>query len=105
MVSGAKEVNKVMFPHENTAYIFNLLHNAQAFLRKRVRISPWTMRYTAWKKLFFKRIKTIRLAILFPHTNVVLLSNAKEKMRITYKEYQGILTYNIGNVSIIGNDF
>ncbi|MBV5277802.1 MAG: 3'-to-5' oligoribonuclease B, partial [Campylobacteraceae bacterium] len=27
------------------------------------------------------------------------------KMQITYKDYKGILTYNIGNVSVIGNDF
>ncbi len=26
-------------------------------------------------------------------------------MTIKYKSYQGILTYNIGNVSVIGNDF
>jgi oligoribonuclease NrnB/cAMP/cGMP phosphodiesterase (DHH superfamily) len=26
-------------------------------------------------------------------------------MLISYKQYKGILTYNIGNVSVIGNDF
>lgn len=105
MVSGAKEVNKVMFPHENTAYIFNLLHNAQTFFTQESAHIALDDAVHGLKKAFFQTDKNDTLSNLVSAYNVVLLTNAKEKMRITYKEYQGILTYNIGNVSIIGNDF
>lgn len=34
-----------------------------------------------------------------------MLTKNRDKMSIKYGDYKGILTYNIGNVSIIGNDF
>lgn len=49
--------------------------------------------------------KNDTLSNLISAYNVVLLSQHKTQMQIYYKEYKGILTYNIGSVSIIGNDF
>ena len=34
-----------------------------------------------------------------------MLTQNRDKMSIKYENFLGILTYNIGNVSIIGNDF
>jgi oligoribonuclease NrnB/cAMP/cGMP phosphodiesterase (DHH superfamily) len=57
------------------------------------------------KKKFFIGNTDDTLSNLVSTYNVNALSKNKEKMTIMYQDYKGILTYNIGNVSIIGNDF
>lgn len=105
LVSGAKEVNKIMFPNENTAYIFSLLEQAQAYFTCKDAPIVLDDQTHSLKKSFFLREKNDTLSNLVSTYNVSLLSQNKERMKIMYKEYKGILTYNIGNVSVIGNDF
>ncbi len=105
LVSGAKEVNKVMFPNENSAYIFSLLHDAQTYFTCNDAPIALDDALHQIKKKFFKVADNNTLSNLVSSYNVKLLTNAKDKMLIHYKHYQGILTYNIGNVSVIGNDF
>ena len=105
LVSGAKEVNKIMFPTENTQYIFSLLEKAQTYFNvphPHIVLDDHTH---SIKKSFFQTQKDDTLSNLVSAYNVKLLSDNKEAMQIFYKNYKGILTYNIGNVSIIGNDF
>ena len=105
LVSSAKEVNKVMFPQENTKYIFALLQEAQKFFTCKDAHIVLDENLHTLKKQFFKSDVDNTLSNLISKYNVALLSKNKDKMQIMYKEYKGILTYNIGNVSIIGNDF
>ncbi len=105
LVSGAKEVNKVMFPEENTQYIFSLLHQAQEYFSCQEAHIALDDAIHSMKKTFFISKKNDTLSNLVSAYNVILLTQNKEKMQISYKEYKGILTYNIGNVSVIGNDF
>jgi len=105
MVSGAREVNKIMFPKENTDYIFSLLHQAQTYFTCKDAPIALDDAMHGIKKAFFRTTHNNTLSNLVSAYNVILLSNNKERMQINYKEYKGILTYNIGNVSIIGNDF
>ena len=53
----------------------------------------------------FIKDKNDTLSNLVSAHNVDLLTQNKKLMQINYDEFKGILTYNIGNVSIIGNDF
>jgi len=105
MVSGAKEVNKIMFPKENTAYIFSLLQQAQTYFTCKEAHIALDDAIHGIKKAFFTTTCNNTLSNLVSAYNVILLTNNKERMQINYKDYKGILTYNIGNVSIIGNDF
>lgn len=105
LVSGAKEVNKVMFPMENSAYIFNLLSNAQNYFTCNEAPIALDDATHQLKKSFFLTTHNETLSNLVSEFNVKLLTQNRDKMMITYKQYKGILTYNIGNVSVIGNDF
>ena len=105
MVSGAKEINKIMFPKENTAYIFSLLQQAQMYFTCKEAHIALDDAIHGIKKAFFTTTCNNTLSNLVSAYNVILLTNNKERMQINYKDYKGILTYNIGNVSIIGNDF
>lgn len=105
LVSGAKEVNKVMFPSVNSSYIFSLLEQAQTFFTCKDPHIALDDHTHEMKKNFFKKEQNNTLTNLVSAYNVTLLSQFKNSMTIMYKEYKGILTYNIGNVSVIGNDF
>lgn len=105
LVSGAKEVNKVMFPTENSAYIFNLLSHAQNYFTCNDAPIALDDATHQLKKSFFLTTHNDTLSNLVSEFNVKLLTKNRDKMMITYKHYKGILTYNIGNVSVIGNDF
>jgi len=105
MVSGAREVNKVMFPENNSQYIFSLLTKAQEYFACEDAHIALDDALHNIKKQFFTTTTNNTLSNLVSAYNVILLTQNRDKMQITYKEYKGILTYNIGNVSVIGNDF
>ena len=105
LVSGAREVNKIMFPKENSKYIFSLLSKAQEYFSHKDAHIALDDAIHGIKKAFFTTANNNTLSNLVSNYNVILLTKNKEKMQISYKEYKGILTYNIGNVSVIGNDF
>jgi len=105
LVSGAREVNKIMFPDENSAYIFSLLSDAQAYFTCNDAPIVLDDATHQLKKKFFLKSKNDTLSNLVSAYNVTLLTQNRDKMLIHYKHYKGILTYNIGNVSVIGNDF
>ena len=105
MVSGAREVNKVMFPDENSHYIFSLLNQAQEYFTCKDAHIVLDDALHGIKKTFFTTKTNNTLSNLVSAYNVILLTKNRDRMQISYKDYKGILTYNIGNVSVIGNDF
>lgn len=105
LVSGAKEVNKIMFPEENSKYVFSLLTQAQEYFACKEAHIALDDAIHGIKKAFFTTSTNNTLSNLVSAYNVILLTQNRDKMQISYKEYKGILTYNIGNVSVIGNDF
>lgn len=105
LVSNAKEVNRIMFPKENSEYLFELLSKIQPIFHEENPQIKLDDAIHFIKKDFFKKDDDDTLSNLVSKFNVELLSKKKEMMSIHYEGYKGILTYNIGNVSIIGNDF
>ncbi|MBE0492070.1 MAG: 3'-to-5' oligoribonuclease B [Sulfurospirillum sp.] len=105
-ISGARELNRIMFPLENSNYILTLLENAQPLFdepKPHIRLDENIHKL---KKSFFRgNLEDDTLDNFISRYNVKLLSQNKNKMQIEYDGHKGILTYNIGNVSIIGNDF
>ena len=105
LISGAKEINRIMFSKENSEYMFSILKNIQPyFFDKNPHIALDTATHSI-KKAFFKTTKDDTLSNLVSAYNVDMLSKNRDKMTINYGNFKGILTYNIGNVSVIGNDF
>ena len=107
LVSSAKEINRVLFAKENSSYIFHILKNAQNFFSCKNPHIELDNNLHQIKKSFFKNDKANddTLDNLVSKYIVNLLGSKKEQMSISYDNFKGILTYNIGNVSVVGNDF
>ena len=105
LVANAKEINKVMFEAENNLYMDHILKEASKFFNEKNDYIGLDMQVHAIKKSFFKEDKDDTLSNLISNYVVKKLSENKEKFSISYKDHKGILTYNVGNVSVIGNDF
>lgn len=105
MISGAKEINRVMFSEQNIAYMFFLLEKAQQFISKEKANIALEDAVHFLKKEFFQSDKIDTLGNILSAFVVKLLSDNKDKFVIYYQGHKGILTYSIGNTSVIGNDF
>lgn len=105
LVSGAREINRVMFPSENSYYMFDLLTKIQPSFKADNAHIVLDENIHKIKKEILRDAKDDTLNNLISKYNVKLLTKNRDKMTIKYKNYKGILTYNIGNVSVIGNDF
>jgi len=105
LVSGAKEINRIMFPKENSRYIFDLLSKIQPYFEVKNPHIVLDENIHKIKKEIFKQDRNDTLNNLISKQNVNMLTKNRDKMQIKYENHKGILTYNIGNVSVIGNDF
>ncbi len=105
IVSGAREVNRMLFTKENSDYIFYLLESAKAYIDKPAPHIQLDDAIHGIKKRFFLREKDNTLENLVSHYVVEMLTQKRDVLSVYYENYKGILTYSIGNVSIIGNDF
>jgi len=108
MISGAREVNRVVFANEDRAYKFRLIKEAQEILNNTtLEDAPIALddKLHFIKKDFFKKEKNDTKDNLVATYITDILSASKETMSIFYKGYKGILTYSTGNTSLIGNNF
>ena len=105
MISSAKEINRVLFRQQNINYMFFLLKNACKFIGQKNANIGLEDNLHFLKKDFFKGEKEDTLGNLISNFIVKLLGENKERLSLFYEDYKGLLTYNIGNVSVIGNDF
>ncbi len=108
MISGAKEINRVLFPDEDREYKLTLIDLAKKVLDKfDLKDAPIILDDSLHsnKKDFFISEKNDTKDNLVAEYMTKLLSKNKDKMTINYGSYKGILGYNIGNTSLIGNAF
>ena len=105
MISGAREINRVLFCEQNTQYMFFLLQKAMNFVGEDFGNVALDDALHGFKKEFFGKNERDTLGNLIARYMVRLLSEHKERFSIDYAGHRGILTYNIGNTSVIGNDF
>lgn len=105
MISSAKELNRTMFTKDNNAYMFYLLDRARDFIHKEKPHIALEDSLHGIKKDFFKEDEDNTLGNLLAHFVVKKLSEDKERFTIVYEGHKGLLTSNIGNTSVIGNDF
>ena len=108
MISGAREVNRVVFAKEDNEYKFALIDAAKEILNSTpLEEAPIELdeRLHFIKKNFFKVDKNDTKDNLIAKYITKILTKNKEAMSVTYKGYKGILTANTGNTSLIGNNF
>lgn len=105
MVATAKEINRVMFSEQNTQFIFYLLTQARTFIDKDKAHIALDDALHFLKKEFFKKDENNTLGNLVSNYVVQKLSENKERFSIEFEGFKGLLSYNIGNTSVIGNDF
>jgi len=104
-VMSAKELNRVMFSDESFSYITYLLKEGSKEIGKdKAQIVLDDILHKI-KKDFFIKDENDTLENLVSEYVVELLIKNKNNMTIYIDGYKGILTYNIGNTSIIGNSF
>lgn len=105
MVSSAKEINRIMFANENIEYMFYLFDKSRNFINERDSHIKLEDALHFIKKDFFAKDRNDTLSNLISNYIVEKLSIKKDDFCVFYKDKKGILTSNIGNTSVIGNDF
>jgi len=105
MISGAREINRILFPDEDRAFKLFMIEAA----RERILMHEAPIQLDddlhQIKKAFFKQKINDTKDNLVAFYVTDLLTKDKERLTIYYKGYKGILGYNVGNTSIIGNTF
>lgn len=105
LIASSKELNRVMFAEQNHKYMFFLMQEARKYFKleePHIALEDATHKI---KKDFFKSNKNDTLCNLISKYIVKILSDNKDKYTVFYKDKKGLLVYDVGNVSVIGNDF
>lgn len=104
-IASGKEINKVLFNDEHIEYFFYLMRRFMDFVGQSDAHIALDNALHGIKKDFFKADKDDTLSNLISAYLVRLLSQNKERMSIRYRGHLGLLSSNIGNVSVVANDF
>ncbi len=105
MISGAKEINRVMFPAQDRAFKFSLIEAGRARIDAVDAPILLDDELHQIKKSFFRESADNTKDNLVAFYVTRLLTQQKQRLEIHYRDYKGILGYNVGNTSIIGNTF
>lgn len=105
MLSSAKEINRTMFPAEDTAFKLSLIDHARSMLGDNDAHIALDDAVHRLKKEFFILQNNDTKDNLVASYITSLLSSQKERFTIDYQGHKGMLGYNVGNASIIGNTF
>jgi len=108
MISGAREINRILFPDEDRAYRLSLIDIARRILDEvPLEEAPIVLddALHANKKGFFRIDRNDTKDNLVADYVTRLLSRDRDRMTIRYRGHKGILGYNVGSASLIGNAF
>ena len=103
MISGAREVNRILFPKQDRDFKLSLIEAAKQRVEDENAPIQLDDDLHQIKKSFFKQEENNTKDNLVAFYVTDLLTKEKQRLTIHYKGYKGILGYNVGNVSIIGN--
>jgi len=105
MISGAREVNRILFPAEDRALKLSLIDKARELVDKKEGNILLDDALHPAKKAFFLAEKNDTKDNLVAAYVTKLLSQDKDRLTINYRGYKGLLGYNVGSSSLIGNTF
>jgi len=105
MIAGAREINRTLFPKEDRDLKIALIEKARELENlenSNIELDN-ALHYT--KKDFFRELKDDTKDNLVATYMTKLLTDDKQRLTINYRGYKGILGYNVGSSSLIGNSF
>jgi len=105
MISGAREVNRILFPNEDRALKLMLIEAMKSYAQREDAHIALDNDLHQLKKDFFKAKNDDTKDNLVAHYVTKLLTHDKQRLTIEYRGYKGVLGYNLGNTSILGNTF
>ena len=105
MVSGAREVNRTLFPTQDRALKLSLIEKARKLIDEDEANIKLDDSLHSTKKEFFYKDKNDTKDNLVATYMTDLLTKDKQRLTIEYRGYKGLLGYNVGNSSLIGNAF
>jgi len=105
MISGAREINRTLFPTQDRALKLFLIEAMKNYVGKENAHIALDNDLHQLKKDFFKQEEDNTKDNLAAIYMTQLLSDDKQRLTIEYRGYKGLLGYNLGNTSILGNTF
>jgi hypothetical protein len=105
MISGAREINRTLFPTEDRALKLSLIEAMKNHVEKENAHILLDDAIHGLKKLFFKQKEDNTKDNLAAMYVTQLLSEDKQRLSIEYRNKKGLLGYSLGNTSILGNTF
>lgn len=105
-IAGAKDPNRLMFEEKNREFKFALLHKARDFLYlPRGEVELDNALFVLKKEILGGNPKQETMDNISAKYLVGLLEEKKQECTITYKDKKGFLSYMLGSVSVVGNQF
>ena len=104
MISGAREIGRVLFPAQDRAFKLSMIEEAKNRVHEEEAPIKLDDDLHQIKKAFFKQKVNNTKDNLVASFVTDLLTTDKQRLTIDYKGHKGILGYNVGNASIIGNN-
>lgn len=105
MISGAREINRTLFPAQDRALKLSLIEKARTLVTEKEGNILLDDALHPSKKAFFIAQKNDTKDNLVATYVTKLLTVDKARLTINYRGYKGLLGYNVGNSSLIGNAF
>ncbi len=103
MISGAREIGRILFPSEDRAFKLSMIEAAKDRVDEVDAPIKLDDDLHQIKKQFFKQKQNNTKDNLVAYFVTNLLTQDRQRLTIHYKGAKGILGYNVGNASIIGN--
>lgn len=105
-IAGAKDPNRLMFEEQNRDFKFELLEKSREFLYlPRGEVELDNALFLLKKEILGGNPKEETMDNIFANYLVGLLEGKKKECEIFYKEKRGFLSYMLGSVSVVGNQF
>jgi oligoribonuclease NrnB/cAMP/cGMP phosphodiesterase (DHH superfamily) len=105
IISGAREINRILFPNEDRIFKLFLIESMKKYLSYQEAHIALDDAIHQLKKNFFRQQQNDTKDNLVALYVSNLLTQNKQRLTINYRDYKGLLGYNLGNTSILGNTF
>ncbi|SFV50281.1 3'-to-5' oligoribonuclease B, Bacillus type [hydrothermal vent metagenome] len=105
LISGAREINRILFPAEDRSLKLMLIEKAREYVTKKDGNILLDDAIHSIKKEFFMADKNDTKDNLVASFVAKLLGQDRARLTIYYRGFKGILGYNVGSSSLIGNRF
>jgi len=106
LISGSREINRYMFEYESNNYFMHMITSAISYIDKEnAHIALDSAIHSIKKDFLRQNMGDDTLENLKSYYIDKLLSANKDNLLIEYRGHIGVLTFNIGSISVVANRF